>query len=377
MIKDGKTKLVIDIGSGSIGSAVVLIGPKNTVKASTRYELEYGDRVDFGTLLEKMFLGIEHTLKQVQKQELDHISIYLHSPWHSVHTKNVTLKSEKSFSITESLIQDTTKNETELFLKNDKNKFPGYEKLTVIESTVPEIRINGYHVDDPFDKKSNNCDILISLALAPKDIVQEITKLCTKFTKISSRDISFHSATINFAHICSNLFSKNEGLMILDIGSELTDISLVKNRALNSGISFVGGTHDVVRKISEILKTSFSDSLSKAHAVFSGVSTIEILEHVNGNLIPLTTSWQRSIAESLSKIVGIERVPRKIIVICEDLVLAPWYTNAIESDTFTQYLHSAGKFQTITPSIDSLKDILLVEDVSYIDTSLALLCTLN
>src|SRR5574343_92514 len=324
-----------------------------------------------------MIIGIEHTLKQLPKQNIYHVSIYLHSPLHSLHTKNVALKSEKGFIITEKMIQSTTQEEVEAFMNNDANKFPGYEKLMVIESTVPEIKINGYHVENPFDKKCTDCDFLISLALAPKDIIEDITKICTKNIKISSKDISFHSATIAFAHICSNLYSKNDSLMILDIGSELTDISLIKNRALSSGISFVGGTHDVVRKISEMLKTSFSDSLSKAHAVFSGVSTIEILEQINGALVPLTTSWQRSIAESLTKIVGIERIPRKIIVICEDSVLAPWYTNAIESDVFTQYLHSTGKFQTITPSVDSLKSLINVGEVSYIDTSLALLSTIN
>lgn len=373
MIKDGQTKLVIDIGSGSIGSAIITTGKKNTVNFSTRYELEYGDQVHFGTLLEKMFIGVEHTLKQLPKKNIDHISIYLHSPWHTVHTKNVSIHKEKAFSITPKMIESVTHDEVESFVKNDKDKFPGYEKLVVIESTVPEIKINGYHVEDPFEKKCVNCDFLISLALAPRDIVDDIVKICSKFIKVSSSDISFHSATIAFAHICSNLYGKNDSLMILDVGSELTDISIIKNRALSSGISFVGGTHDVVRKISEYLKTSFSDSLSKAHAVFSGISTINILEDVNGTLAPLTTSWQHAIAESLAKIVGIERVPHKIVIICEDSVLAPWYKNTIESDTFTQYLKTSGKFQTINPTIESLKDSLIVEQVSYIDTSLALL----
>lgn len=373
MTKDGQTKLIIDIGSGSIGSAIVTTGKKNTVTFSTRYELEYGEQVHFGTLLEKMLVGIEHTLKQLPKKNLDHVSIYLHSPWHTVHTKNVSVRNEKPFSITQKTIETMTRNEVESFIKNDKDKFPGYEKLSVIESTVPEIKINGYHVEDPFEKKCTDCDFLISLALAPSDIVNDIAKICLKFIKINSKDISFHSATIAFAHICSNLYSKNDSLMILDIGSELTDISIIKNRALSSGISFVSGTHDVVRKISEYLKTSFSDSLSKAHAVFSGVSTIEILEKVNGSLIPLTTNWQRSIAESLTKIIGIERVPHRIVIVCEDSVLAPWYKNTVESDTFTQYLNTSGKFQTINPTIESLKDSLLVGQVSYIDTSLALL----
>ncbi len=374
MHTEGKNILVIDIGSGSIGSAVVSIGKKNAITFANRYELEFGEKTDFKLLLDKVNLGIKHCLEKIPNKAIAEVHMFMHSPWHTVTTKKITLNEPKDFKITEDLIEQASQNEIVDFMANARANFPGFEDLMIIESTVPEIKINGYIVDKPFGKKVKACEFLMSLALAPKDIIHNITNICESVLKINKKDIKFHSATTAFTHLCSSLYNENNAIMIIDVGSEITDISLVKNKALSFGVSFVGGSHDIIRKISQLYKTNFTDSESLAFAAFSGVGAQDKTLQMETELGPLCTVWQKSISDSLVKISKFEAVPKKIILICEDSNTASWYAKSISSDTFTQYLRTEGKFQTITPSIEALKAYINMDNVSYIDTSLCLLC---
>ncbi len=374
MHTEGKNILVIDIGSGSIGSAVVSIGKKNTITFANRYELEFGEKVDFKFLLDKVNLGVKHSLEKLPQKLIAEIHIFMHSPWHTVTTKKVIINQPKSFKLTEGLVQETSQKEIDEFMQNAKANLPGYQDLVLIESTVPEIKINGYTVDNPFGKKVSDCEFLISLALAPNDIIEDLTKTCESILKVDKNNIKFHSATTAFTHLCSSLYNENNAIMIIDVGSEITDISLVKNKALSFGVSFASGSHDIFRKISQLYNTNFTDSASLAFATFSGIGSNDKVLQIKNQLEPLCTNWQKSISESLAKISKFEAIPKKIILICEDSSTAPWYTQAIGSDTFTQYLRTDGKFQTITPSVEALKKYIDMGSVSYIDTSLCLLC---
>lgn len=374
MHTEGKNVLVIDVGSGSIGLGVVSIGKKNTITYANRHELEFGEKVDFKLLLDKAILGIKKSLDKAPKQAIFEIHVFLHSPWHTVVTKKVSINQTKSFTLTEDFIQKVSQDEIAKFMANAQNEFPAYKDLAVIESTVPEIKINGYTINKPFGKKIKSCDFLISLALAPNEIAESIISACESLVKINKNNIKLHSATTAFTHLCSSLYNENNAIMIIDVGSEITDISLVKNKALSFGVSFAKGSHDVIRKISNLYNTNLTDSSSLAFATFSGLGSQEKTLQIEQELNPICVEWQKSISESLLKISKFEAIPRKIILICEDSNTAPWYIKSINSDTFTQYLRTDGKFQTITPSVEALKAYINLNNLPYIDSSICLLC---
>lgn len=374
MQQDGKNILVIDIGSGSVGLALIISGKKNTVNFSSRFELDYGAQAQFDTLLAKMLAGIERALGQVPKGVIDETQIFLHSPWHTVHTQKCSLNENKKFTLTEKILEQASYDEIANFMTEAKVNFPGYEQLKIVESTIPEIKINGYTVEKPFGKKITNCEFLVSLALSPEDIILSITDVCSKVLNLNKKHITFHSATIAFAHLCGNLYNENNGIMIVDVGSEITDVTLVKNKAVSSGSSFAQGSHDIVRTVSQTLGTSFNDAVSKSHASFSGVSAKDLSGQIIECLKPLEITWQKAVSQALLKISTIENIPKTVILICEDMRLTPWYVETIKADTFTQYLRTDGKFVTISPNIDALKNNLIINTSSYIDASIGLLC---
>lgn len=380
MQKDGENILVIDIGSGSVGLGLLSTFSnnntnKNTLTFSTRYELEYEDSVNFDTLLQKMLLGIEMGLKQLPKQSVDKIQIFLHSPWHTINTKNISVKEDSPFTVNKNFIENISEKEIKTFLQKATDTMPEYHNLVLVESIVAEVKVNGYVVKNNFDQKTTNCDIVLSMAFAPSDIVVNIKKTCTKNISINERNISFHSSTLAFAHICGGLYDGINDIMLIDIGSEITDISLIKNKVLFFGVSFAGGTHDIIRNVSNTLNTNFSDALSKTHASFSGVLNNSLFNQINKSLEPLEETWQKSISNSLTKIPSTEVIPKTIVLICEDRALTSWYEKTIKSDTLTQYLKTDGKFQVININKDALKNnIHIDENLKYIDVSLGLLC---
>jgi cell division ATPase FtsA len=374
MHNEGKNILVIDVGSGSIGSAVVSIGKTKTITFANRYELDFEDKVDFKVLLNKVNLGIKHSLKTLPDKNINEVHIFMHSPWHTINTKNVLLSNPKEFILTEKLIEQVSQNEIDAFMKNVMLDFPDYGNLVAIESTVPKISIEGRNFDNPFGKKVKNCEFLISIALAPKSIITDIVNICEKSLNIHSQNIKFRSATNAFAHVCSSLYSENNAIMIVDVGSEITDISIIDNKTLLFGISFSQGSNDIVRKISQANNTIFSDSKSLAFISFSGIGSQGQTRQTENNLTLLATNWQRSISESLAKIPLNSGVPKKVVLICEDKNTEPWYANTLKSDTSTQYFHIDGKFHIITPSVQALKNYIHVNEKIYIDASLCLLC---
>src|SRR3990167_7546538 len=83
----------------------------------------------------------------------------------------------------------------ELEYTNEVNFGTSPEKmLSGIENSLKQIpkqtivKINGYIVPDPFNKKVDGCEFLLSLAFAPSNVVASIENLCLKFFALNKKN---------------------------------------------------------------------------------------------------------------------------------------------------------------------------------------------
>lgn len=377
MQTDGQNFLVLDIGSGSVGVAVVFKGfydGKNTIKYSNRHEFDYNLDINFESITNKMLITIQNALSKIPKIYIDSVVVNLHSPWHIIQSKKTYIEKAKSFKLTENFIQDISYQETD-FLKNSV-KDGAYKNLNLVhvESVIPIIKINGYPVREPFGQNVKNCEFIISATFMPKDIFDGIKQVCNKTLLVNQNQINFHSAYISFAHTCSNLYKNLENNLIIDVGFELTDISIINNGLVLANSSFLGGINSLVRSVAVDQKISFTNALGKLHTAFKNLSDNSLNKLIGKNLVNTEFAWQESLSKALAQTSSNEKVPHKIVLVCEDPNFLNFYKQALLNDTLTQYLKTRDKFEIIEPTIEAIKNNVIIEGNNYIDTSLGLVC---
>jgi hypothetical protein len=173
--KKEKLVAIFDIGSGSVGGALVRI-PQNkkdlpTIIKSTRTDIVNRKEVDFNLFLNDMILALGFTSQDIYQSKLgapDEIVCVLASPWYLSETRMIKMSKEHSFVFTKKIVNDLLLNEVELLDKDFKEKYNGLDSLPeIIEHPIVGVSLNGYQVDDPLGKRTKSLEMSMIISLCP------------------------------------------------------------------------------------------------------------------------------------------------------------------------------------------------------------------
>jgi AMP phosphorylase len=116
--KKEKIVAIFDIGSGSIGGAIVRIPNTNksipTIIKSVRTEIAYHDELDFNLFLKDMLVALKTTANGLYDAKLgapDEIVCILASPWYLSETRIVKMSRDHSFVFTNNLADEMLQKE--------------------------------------------------------------------------------------------------------------------------------------------------------------------------------------------------------------------------------------------------------------------------
>ena len=340
-----KEDLIIDIGSSTVSGGVLSTHSKGVPEISNvkRIQIGTGTKETKDALDLRMKEALANLLKEY-KGHRGKIRIVLSSPWHNANVRIVSSHSKKSVNISEKTIERTV-------LKYKDEKPPETGNVDV-EAVAMQVKVNGYATSLKHPVEGTNMKINLYESEIPKSLHDSISDEVGK--EFPNSKITFNTFPL-VSGISIREITSEESFVYLDIGGEITDISVVYGDGLYYLASFPIGYQTILR---EIGGENTGDTSSRLMLMAKGELSIDEEAVLAPQLEKTFSSWIENFENTIRASSGKVPIPRSAFLISDKNHL-DWLAKEIDKKNTIQ-------IKTI-PVVSSLvqKHITLGENGSF------------
>jgi len=349
--------LVFDIGSSSVGGALVELRTPGVpeIILSIREPITLEESIDFDRFLTLTAKSLEIVSNKISQSGLGaprKIFCILSSPWYVSQTRIINLEKDTSFLFTEKLANSLIQKEISLFEEEYLAKYVHpKDKVRTLEIKTIRTTLNGYETVTPFNQKTKEFQITIFISISPEQVLERLEESINKH--FHSKTVKFSSFVMTSFVVTRDVFAKDENFLLIDLGGEVTDISMIKKSTLHESISFPMGTNYMIRGIAGGLRSNLEEAKSflslykDGHAVGSVAKTLESV------LDKLKKEWLEKFQESLANLSNDISLPSKIFLAI-DKEFYDFFGDIIKTEQFNQYTLTESKFEVIFLGAEAL-----------------------
>ena len=336
--KAKNTVAIFDIGSGSVGCAIVEL-PSNESELPTIIKSSYRDIAssndnDFDLLFKNMLRALESASSSLNKNNtsvIKEVYCFLASPWYISENRVIKIEREHPFTFTKRFADDLLQKEIFNLSESYKKKYGEEDAPSVVDNLIMGVSLDGVLIDDPIGKNCKNANINILASLSPKFFLNEIR------TSISK---SFHHIPINFSSFVASSYvavrdryiSPNSYLLV-DVGNEVTDVSIVTDGILNYSVSFPQGKKTFLRSISKYKNIELRDSQELFNLYTTDNLSLPLKTKVEPLFKSIENNWIKSFNKCLSNLPPDLIIPRSVFLTA-DVDIKKWIYQIITNQKF-------------------------------------------
>ena len=309
--KSGEVILIVDIGTSSVGAALVAKDTLPKVLFSTRSQISPQSNPD----IQRSFVVIKQTLELVLKSVVaegklfDKLHLFFSSPWCVSKTSVLKVEHEKPILVTRGVIDKLTKEAEEKFLTES------VASGEIVEHSITRTKLNGYEVADPFNKKAKDIEIALFSSVVSAELFAAVREVIHKNFHIKHEEVSsFLLAAFN---AISGIMPKERDFMIVDVRSEVTEISLIFDGALTKNIFFPLGKNGLIKAVSDNSNQSLSAALSLISLALQGDSDSDSKINVARFSETFKKDWVAFYTKSTQEILAGSVVPQTIFLVAD------------------------------------------------------------
>ncbi len=359
--KKEKSVLLFHIGTGSIGTSLVTNLKqsdkyiKPNVIYSSRTPFSFKENLSFSEFVEEMVKSLETSLRNFEKAKLpppDAIHCVLASPWYVSQTRVIQIEKNVPFVYTKKFEEDLVKKEIERFA-TERNLDTGEKDggAQVIDKQIIQIKLNGYSYVDPYEKKAKKAELAIFLSVSPTFLIERIRNTIKK--TLNAKSVFFSSFVFMSFIVFRDIYKETKDFLIIDVGSEVTDIAFVRNDLLEGSTSFPSGKNFILRRLVAGLKMSNDEVVSLMQLYQDGNIETGMKERIDKFLLPAKNEWLKHFQNSLFTLSNNLTLPDAIFLTAgENLVR--WFQDTITKEEFNQYVLTKKKFLVVTADKSTL-----------------------
>lgn len=261
---------VLDIGSASVGGALVECSPNPSLKFSIReripFQAEFSKTRFLADIIKAQRKVLAELVKNSEGRSPKQVHIIVSSPWYVGQSRSRFEKRDTPFVVTKELVTELEKKEVAAFEKDMQKLHPTIfgSGFTVLEIKTTGIKLNGYATDKPYGESVKELELSFFVSL----IGSEVQNLF-KETAIGSwhhEEIVFHSHPTAITHVLESLYPSTNSYLIFDVLGEVTDAITVRDHVVKDTASVPLGSHHLVRLLAGSLSTTPEDVNSLIHA---------------------------------------------------------------------------------------------------------------
>lgn len=313
-----KTVAIFDIGSGSVGGAIVEI-PTNisflpVITSSFRIDIKTRSDSSFTEFMGSMLKSLDyisHKLLHEKAGRPEEVFCVLSSPWYISETRTIKLDRSIPFIFKRNVADKLLQKELSSLANSYKEKYGDDGVPDIIENNIISVYLDGKINENPIGKKCNSIQMNMFTSFSPSICINNIKNTIYK---------TFHEININFSSFplssylaIRDKYVNSSSYLMVDISGEITDIGLVTDGILQSIISFPLGRKTFYkylcdklsieqREAGEILSLYNNNNLiDKHHKKIVGV--IKLFEKL----------WLESFSKSTSLLNNIN-IPKEIFI---------------------------------------------------------------
>ena len=269
----------------------------------------------------------------------------LSSPWHVSQTRIINFKKNTPFLFTAKLAESLVQKEINLFEEEHSSKTINLDAPNrTIEFKNLKTTLNGYETREPINKKINELEMNIFISMGEEKVLKKIENTIGKY--FNFQQIRFSSFSLASFAVVRDMNILKENFILLDVGGEMTNITMVKNNILRESSSFPLGRNFLVRGVADQLKCNLHEANSLISLFKDGHAEKSIAQKISFVLEELKGKWLKSFEESLTNLSADISIP-STIYLTTDKDLADFFCQAIKAEQFNQYTLAESKFEVI------------------------------
>ena len=356
--------LVFDIRSSSVGGALFRAQQSGIPKIifSIREPIILQTSLDINQFLFSTIKPLSDIAGKIAKTSIgapSRIFCILSSSWYVSQIRIISFKKDTPFIFTSKLADDLIQKEILTFEEEHLAKYVhSSHKIRSIELKNIKIMLNGYETSHPLDQKAKELEMTIFISMSPEQVLLKIEETIKKYFR--SENIKFVSFAMSSFAVVRDVYMNQDNFLLIDIGGEVTDISMVKKSILRESISFPLGRNFIIRGIASILSCTLGEAESFLSLFKDGHAEAVTEKKLKPIIDKLKIEWLQKFQESLANISRDISIPATIYL-SVDKDFADFFGRIIETEQFNQYTLTESKFRIIFLNTEALHGIATFE----------------
>ncbi|NTV22132.1 MAG: hypothetical protein HGB03_01005 [Candidatus Yonathbacteria bacterium] len=335
---------VYDIGSASVGGAVVLLehGKKARIMYTVRRDVFMRETPDAKRFRDEILTALSGVVEDIAKHAPAHIRFTKHallrpekaffmlaSPWYASQTRHVHVSFKRPTRIRQIDLEERAEREYQDFLKSPEVLALGDTSHTLFDRRIIQVSVNGYETSVPEGKEATTLDMSIVFSIIPSDAATRMKEICER--AFSSVEIVFQTFSLATFDIVRNKEPNLSECMLLDVSGEVSEASFVREGVLWETVSFPVGKLTLVRRIAELLGSTPDEALSSLRMYAENGFSREEKMRIGKAVETAAESWMRALRHAVSVSVPEEQMPSSVRLASDADVLS-WLRSVLEHE---------------------------------------------
>jgi hypothetical protein len=301
---------------------------------------------DAGTMLVER--GAPVLRREIGNGRADSVLVSIGGSWQDTKVHTETINPGKPFVFTKKLLGEVVASSTHI----------PEDRVSFGETVVATI-LNGYEISDPYGKKANRAEVVIMSSTLDRKVTEEIRKRVRRLYHTHEIDITAF-APVTYA-VLRDLYPHEKDFLVLDVGSEATDLTFVKHGLLADVGTLPLGRNQLLSA------TRAAERMTVEEEVGTIKRTSELPGYINhdrnvrfsARAEEARDKWLRGLADLLKKFAEQHPLPRTLFLITDpgardflkrtldsDILHALWLSDEPLSILTVSPEHFSGKVRT-------------------------------
>ncbi len=349
---ENKSKLVLvfHIGSSSVGGALFWTEKSGVPKLifSIREPITLEENINAERLLDLTLQTLALVADKVYKAGMGapkEVFCVLSSLWYVSQTRVIKLEKNVPFILTPKFADSLIAKEKALFEEQHMAAYVESGNPTrVIELKSIKTMINGYETQTPLNQKGSELEMTIFISMSGEQILQNIEGTINKY--FHTKEVRFFSSALSSFAIVRDIYAHTENFLLINVGGEVTDISMIKKNILRESASFPIGSNFMIRGVATGLGVSLPEAKSLLSLFKDGHVEASTAKTLGPVIEKLKTQWLLKFQESVANLSNDISVP-STIYLSTDKEIAGFFAAIIKNEQFNQYTLTESKFKVI------------------------------
>lgn len=337
-----KNILVFNIGSGSVAGGIIKFTAKPGVHTVYYHQEEIKNKpksnmasplLALEQALSKLTAKIQQeglkklNILKTKKQPLpiDSIFYLFSSPWSISQTNTIKLSEIKPFKITPEFLQQTiTKHQHKLTASISKHG-------SIIETKVVQMKVNGYETQKIENKSTKSLELSIFSTVVPAEVIDRVNEvICKTFVCKQSH---YHSLSLALFSTIRDLYPHKSDYIQINIGENITDISVIKDGVIHGEASFPMGRNYFIREL--MIKLGMNEAIASSTLNMYGEGKMDPLANTisNQEIEKIMSNWMTKVSDILKNFGGKIYLPDTIFFLADTKFIS-FLKNKLKDEDF-------------------------------------------